>query len=711
MIGSLRNFFAVLLVLLQFAVARADQTQAPFYLSYEQRILISYALLAQGASPQEKSEIVDRVRELILKNVSKGVQKVKVDNFDEFLKLYRGEWPDTNSLELDMKTLEGLEPRGVLLYESSSPRIQRKIENFIREQAEQLITEVKQNKNRTLAPILDSTSSLLSLYSDHFLNLTTQKQLDIGKMALDLSDVFISEEMKQLDQIGDKLANTHLGNEINPNFKITLQILLTKYFSGLSPKSKKQIASAYLGGNLRAPELEKFGVMVQNSGPQLQKMLQVVAREGNLPPEILVVFRQLESSVRAVPWVQVEKLLEKEKGNYEFIYFEKKPLGVGSMAQVHRAKIMVKGIRQDVVVRFIKPDILDRVHEDHRILLEIAAVLDARAELRAAGLPKLTPLVEDITRTVTAEFDQNATVQRQRLGDLAYSKQVPFIAGDYKNVLDIHVAKIFPPKTTPSALMVQEMLLGTKLDKEADVYRELIPDFKKTVVEQIAKLWLNEVLFGGGFFHSDLHPGNFLVRFTDPAVRLGILDFGMGGVLDLDLRGQFLVLGAGIEMLNAKVITKAFWALSDKDRNNVTEEKLRELVREKVHKIKKGEEPALQAEMWTAWALNNGLRLPYAMINLNRGLAIVGRMLVDAGSTETMSSLAEKLILKHPVQTYKILTEVGGLSALDLVALGWSRFFLAESSTARVIEASQQVLQLPKAFSPAPVSCRAVFAN
>jgi serine/threonine protein kinase len=54
----------------------------------------------------------------------------------------------------------------------------------------------------------------------------------------------------------------------------------------------------------------------------------------------------------------------------------------------------------------------------------------------------------------------------------------------------------------------------------------------KSVYRQVKELmttWLNVSLFGSGFFHADLHPGNVMVRTKDKS--LVIIDYGSVGVL------------------------------------------------------------------------------------------------------------------------------------------------------------------------------------
>lgn len=655
---AFRKLLLISLSLLFAVVAQASKKNAELYLSYEQRLVLSYVLLGQGQSSQEQSAIFDRAFNHLQAVTQIPVKEVKVKNFNEFLSQFRGEWPDTNSLALDLQIIESKGPQAVKLFVSDSPRVQRQIENYIQIQ-EQKISELSG---------FDSVESerLLPLMSGSELSKKSLKSWFIG-----LGDTLMTEQMSEIDKIGEKIAESGFAKQQDAQMRIFMQTMFAEYFSRLSPESKKMIISTALGGNLLASDIQKFEIMVQNSGPQLQKLLQVVARQAGLDGEMLKVFRALENSVRPVPWVQVEQILKKNNKAFKFIYFEHKPLGVGTMAQVHRAKISEDGARQDVVVRFIKPDIEKRVDEDKRILTEVAKILDSNEEFRKTGTPKLEPIIEDITKTVIEELSQKDTIERQKLARSRYQRAAFIDTPEYKNVLQFNVPKIYE-SSVASDLMVQEMVIGRKLDKEVEQYKDIAPELKKSVIQEMARLWAKEVIFGGGFFHSDLHQGNFMMQVTEPQVKLHILDFGMGGVISHQMQGQVMLLGAGTELNKAELITRAFWSLNDKQKSKQSVENFARLVKAKADSLQRSGQAPMSLENWTVWALDNGIQLPYEFISLNRGIAIINKLLQDSGSALNMGQLMKELAMRHPMTVYKHLVLNEKMSHKDLIKLGWA---------------------------------------
>ncbi|MFS4460799.1 AarF/UbiB family protein [Bdellovibrio sp. HCB2-146] len=632
-------------------------------MSYDQRLALSYALVAQGQPQDVQLQYFNKIQNYFVKKFSQKIETRRVRNFNEFLTHFRGEWPNTHSLALDLEIIEKKSVRPFTVYEAPTARVQKKIDNYIHWQILQL-------KNGAVSSASADTVESVRRFVSGALLLTTATVPQMAKeWLISESDAAFGKQLLKLDNLGGEIANSKIAATQDVKMKILLQTLFSEYFSRLSSDSKKLIVSSYLGRNLRMGDMEKLEILIQNSGPQLQKLLQLVARQGDLPKDVLEVFQKLESSVKEVPWVQVEKLLQAETKNYHFISFERKPLGVGTMAQVHRAKMQVDGVVEDVVVRFIKPGMALRVAEDGRILRELAAVLDANEDFRRTGVPKLSPLVEDVTATVEAELSQQDTINRQNFAKGRYSRSSFVRLTDYKNLLEFHVPSIFPPQGSHSEFMVQEMVFGQKIDKAVRAYGKMAPGIKQSIAEDLARLWLSEVLFGQGFFHADLHMGNFMVQITDPRIRLNILDFGMGGRIDADMQGVMMTLGAGVKLLKADLIARSLWTISDKEKNVLTEQQFYQMLENKVNGMTR--ETNLPMDGWTAWALDQGLRLPYEFVNLNRGLVIISRLLQESGSTLTPMSIVRDLAAQNPLLVYQRMVVEEKMSHMDILKLGF----------------------------------------
>lgn len=657
------TFVVSLLISLSSAWAQVD---VPHYLSFEEKTALAYALLAYEKPVVEQEVIYQRLLNASKSLESAPVKTITVNSFEEFLEQYRGEWPKSHSLEKNIELIEKTFPLTQKKYTSKSPRIQRKIDDFLLIQ-----------KQQTLNLFLGSNA----FQGKNFLDLITEIPIEAKSMALSTEnpDVMMLKAMT-LAQINHVIRETISNIETTGTSQISklnisdrrLQILVqtffTEYFSRLSLDTKKAIISDLLDEDLKASPLKKIEIMILNSGPQFQKLLQIMSREKGLPPDLITLFKKLESSSKPVPPALVKEVLDNESANYKFLNVEVKPIGTGTMAQVHRAKIADDGKERSVVVRFLKPGIHAKVAEDHLILQELARILDTNAELMTLGAPKLTPLVDDITKTIKDELNVQDTVARQIEAKKHYTKNKIILVDGYKSELNITVPEIIQPQTQKTDMMVQEMVFGQKLDKEFNLWSSIMPSLKRVIVEQIAELWIEELVFKSGFYHSDLHQGNFLVRLTDPGLDISIIDFGMGGKIAKSQQEAILLLGIAVELKNPESMAELLWDLTDTNKNNITKRQLAKLIRKKLDTLAL-EDRELKADEWMVWGSEVGLKLSYDMISINRGFLILNKLLEEAGSDLDCMSLSQRLALKYPRRVLQLTSERANLGLNDYFTL------------------------------------------
>ena len=105
----LKSAFKWLLILAGFvaslqAFARSEAND--IHLSFQERVLTAYALKAYKASPTEQAQIYSRAYKYIETLANTPETTVTVANFNEFLKKFRGEWPNSGDLETDLQRIE-----------------------------------------------------------------------------------------------------------------------------------------------------------------------------------------------------------------------------------------------------------------------------------------------------------------------------------------------------------------------------------------------------------------------------------------------------------------------------------------------------------------------------------------------------------------------------------------------------------------------------
>jgi predicted unusual protein kinase regulating ubiquinone biosynthesis (AarF/ABC1/UbiB family) len=657
----LRLQIIVLSLACSLTVFAGQKSKQPLYLSYEQRLVFSYLLAGSNESAEKQTQIVRRMEQTLQHWLQMPPRTIHVSNFKDFLEAYQGPWPKSYSLESDLQLIERSELRGPVRIEATSTHLQKQIDRFILSQNSNLVQRATQD----ITPAESAVMALPSIAS--LMESRNRTQWIHNAFAL-ISDL-LTTQFKQIQKTGEEMAQSGKMAGVDEALNLFMKKVFQEYFGRLSLETKKQILSQMAGHDLNMGLQQRFELMVLSAGPQFQKLLQIVAREAGISQDLLKTFQQLESKAQPIPALLVRDLFESERDRYHWLSYELTPLGTGTMAQVHRGRIEVNGQPQDVVIRFLKPEIEKRVQEDYRILSEIAPLMDKDPRFRQLGFPKLTPVVIDLNRTVTDELNLSATIERQKLARRVYPRELPFFSNGYKNVIEIHVPQVFQTDAS-SRLQVQELVHGEKLDQVANFYKSAMPDFKKSIAETMARLWVEEVMYGSGFFHSDLHQGNFLVDFTEPKITINLLDFGMGGVISRPTQLQMMELGAGIDLSRADLIGESFWALSLHDQNTLSKNDFLSQVLERVKAIQSGKLAWQPITAWTTWAMDQGLRFPYEFVSLNRGMVILDKLLKDSGSSLNLTKVARRLAITHAVKTIANLRNTKKISWMDLLKLG-----------------------------------------
>lgn len=686
----------------QFALSQERQELAaprPFYLSYEQRVMMSYLVLAAGASNHEIKDIATRWKNFIsnqLHNVE--VRTIEVKSFEDFLQKFKGEWPDSHSLNEDLTLIEHKNSKEsskeVIRYVGKTQKVQAQIYDYLTYQQakfEDLIkSELPQKTSELLfnsiLPLLKSTNKtnigdLSETEIKTAITALNQKidlvpQTAFEYVLTSASDKVI-KKIKEIDTAGE-VVSVELSKKMqNQMIQIYFSTLINEYFKRLKMEYKKEMASQFLGQNLEMSSIEKFKIMVQNSGPIFQKFLQVGSLSQDLPSELQEILKALQASVRPVPNFKIKKILENETHNYQIKNFDKEPIGVGTMNQAHRAKVIhpVTGEPINVVFQFQKPGAATKIIEDERIFTEIAKIMDSRPDLIKMSAPKISPIVTDIVNGARAELNRKDTIERHKQGVKSYSGQTDWLmSSKYKTKIIYRVPEIIDPITENSHVIVSELVQGESLDKAAESYRNLAPDMKRLVIESLVGLWVKTSFFGNGFYHSDLHPGNIIVRVTDEAIIVNIIDYGMGGTLTEEQMRQSFILGAGLELRYADVIAKSLWKLSNDTENKISLQDFTKLIKEKITEIKVTG-IYLSLNQWIGWATQKGIVLDYNYINLQRGVTILNQTLEAYSSPLTVIKMISEQAKKTPYMIYKFVDHPdSGLTKFDLLKLGWINF-------------------------------------
>jgi ubiquinone biosynthesis protein len=258
--------------------------------------------------------------------------------------------------------------------------------------------------------------------------------------------------------------------------------------------------------------LEELGVTFVKVGQILS------TRTDIMPSDFVQELTKLQSSLTPLPVEIIEKAISDELGrpvSEIFRAFDPAPLGVASIGQAHAATLHDD---TEVVVKVRKPGVVEQVQED----LDIMRQLAARAGEREGTFYNynLSGLVEEISDTINAEMDY------VREGHTA-----EHFARFFKEDKSIHIPRVLWQYTT-SRVIVLERIRGIGI---LDIPALQKAGFNlKDISKRAVAIWLRMV-FEDGMFHADPHPGNL---FVESDGHLGLIDFGMAGFIDDEIRDQ-----------------------------------------------------------------------------------------------------------------------------------------------------------------------------
>ncbi len=285
---------------------------------------------------------------------------------------------------------------------------------------------------------------------------------------------------------------------------------------------------------------EHLRLAMEDLGTTAIKLGQILStRPDFVPPEYIAEFEKLRDRVPPVPVEAIVAIIEQELGGKIhdlFAEFEHEPLAAASIGQVHGA-LLHDGTR--VVVKVQKPGVAETVALDLSILADLARRATGG---QFASFYDLEAIVDDFAWTLRSELDY---IREGRNADRL------------REILANHPMLVVPAirwELTTESVLVMERMDGGRLADSLELPAGVDP----TALAKAGAEGLLTQVFEAGFFHADPHPGNFLIM---PDGRLALLDFGMTGYLDDELKYQLMQLLDAVVRRDASDATYALEAL------------------------------------------------------------------------------------------------------------------------------------------------------
>ncbi len=401
-----------------------------------------------------------------------------------------------------------------------------------------------------------------------------------------------------------------------------LEKVLPRHLETLALEDKGRMISAYLELPPRSPTPLQLSTFLQSSGPCLQKLFQLIGSDVT-NPELTETMQALQNQIRPFPAQVAISALEQryQKPVSElFRSFDPTPLAAASVGQVHAAELK-NGDR--VVVKVRRPGILEIAEREIRGLAN-ASKSD----------PLAHELLKKVGQTVLDELNFRNEAKNLALGAL-YERPV----------LGIGVAGAPGAFEPQEDILLTRRALGAKISKGIETAKDAM--LRARAVAHLMRVWFDEAIFGRGFFHGDLHPGNLF--FEEDALhpmgyRLTLIDFGNAGALTPLERQAFLKLALSSEATPPATILEIFNSIG-----SVPEDRRPLLLQAYARILSEESEPSNRIDRILTVSLENGLEVPSSFVSFNRARLFLEKEL-DA-LNEALDRLDPKVRLeRHSAQ-------------------------------------------------------------
>lgn len=284
----------------------------------------------------------------------------------------------------------------------------------------------------------------------------------------------------------------------------------------------------------------RLRMAIEELGTTFVKLGQILStRVDLLPTDFVEELSKLQSALQPISLDSVHRVIREELGRpveEVFASFDALPLGVASIGQAHGATLLDG---TEVVVKVRKPGVIEQVNEDLVVLRQLAVVAARRWE--GAQQYDLVGIVQEIAEALAAEMDY------VREGHNA-EHFARFFHGDSS----MHIPKIYWEYTTTRVITMERVRGISVMDVQA---LDKTKFDRQDLAKRSVNIWL-KMVFEDRVFHADPHPGNL---FLEKDGRLGLIDFGMLGVVDDEIRGNLAtaiqaILERDVEQLVASLV-------------------------------------------------------------------------------------------------------------------------------------------------------------
>ena len=367
---------------------------------------------------------------------------------------------------------------------------------------------------------------------------------------------------------------------------------------------------------------EKLKLILEDLGPTYVKLGQIMSLHSDiLPKRYCDELMLLNSDVDPMPFAEVERLLNREYGDWKdyFSSIEQKPIGSASIAQVHRATLKSG---EDVIIKVQRDGIYDVMSRDIELLHKLAKL--------TAPVPNLREMVD-----LDMVLDELWSVAQEEMNFLKEADNMEEFARNNELIRYVRTPKLYRAYTTRTVLVME--YIGGYAINDAEGLKEEGYDLEE-IGTKFVNSFLRQVMVDG-FFHADPHPGN--VKIHDG--KIVWLDMGMMGRLSDKDRKIMEQAIEGIAIKDVDKITDAVLQLGEfwgkQDRNKLFRD-IRQFLNDYGNQSFGSIDIAETMEALMDIMKENHIGMPHGMTMLVRGLTHMEGVLAEIAPDINMMAIA-----------------------------------------------------------------------
>jgi len=278
----------------------------------------------------------------------------------------------------------------------------------------------------------------------------------------------------------------------------------------------------------RASEIRGF---IETMGGLWIKLGQLIAlRPDVFGEEICSELSKLQDHTVGFPFGSVRAALEDRLGcriEECFSEFDEVPIAAASIAQVHRARLKLKG--RKVVVKVQKPSARAMFDKDIRL---ISWFVWGFRILGLFGHMRWGVFMDELRLIIEEELDyrfEAASINRVGKSLRSHDILVPKVYGKYCNDMMLTM-ELF------EGVQMSDYIAVARFDPERVQEWQRKNRINPAKVARTLILSLLRQIFEDNLFHADQHPGNIILFRKN---RVGLIDLGSVGVLDVEFNRKY----------------------------------------------------------------------------------------------------------------------------------------------------------------------------